>query len=365
MRRSFRETDILSRLARELRAPLAAARECINMACLTDGATREWREQYHRATVERLEEIGDIIDVMHDLALVDAAQGVYLDFERTAIEQLVSDVERAVAARAERADVEISCQIPRGIPSALVDTRGVRQVLGHLLANAIKFGGGSPIRVAAVHLAGVSRIRVSVTDGGPGVHPDERECIFDPFVIGRAGLASSGRSTGLGLTMSRAIVHRNGGDIGVEDAPSGGATFWFTIPCLTVEAIDQLVIQPAIDHYEVDPHLGVNVVLLSITQDGARRVSGDWQPLLKDRLRRVDRVITLRDDLAVIVAAAPPRSARAILRRIEDVLLERGIHAGDFFSECVSYPAPGTTHEQFRARVRRLITRSAGEPISV
>jgi hypothetical protein len=164
--------------------------------------------------------------------------------------------------------------------------------------------------------------------------------------------------------MSQAIVHRNGGEIGVDDAPGGGATFWFTIPCVTVEAIDERVVLPALDHFDQDPHLGVNVVLLSITPEGARRITPDWQPALKDRLRRVDRVITLGEDLAVIVAAAPPRSARAILRRIEEFLMARGTHSGDFFCECLSYPSPGMTRAEFRARVKRLIGRGTNERVA-
>ena len=67
-------------------------------------------------------------------------------------------------------------------------------------------------------------IQISVTDNGPGVGPDIRERLFQPFVTSKpAGM-------GVGLSLCRAIVEAHGGVLWVEDAPSGGAAFRFTVP---------------------------------------------------------------------------------------------------------------------------------------
>jgi signal transduction histidine kinase len=74
--------------------------------------------------------------------------------------------------------------------------------------------------------------RVWVRDEGPGVPVAEQEHIWKQFyrAPGIAYRSGSGVGLGMGLHISRTIVERHGGHVGVESAPGAGATFWFTIP---------------------------------------------------------------------------------------------------------------------------------------
>ncbi len=69
---------------------------------------------------------------------------------------------------------------------------------------------------------------ISVTDDGPGITPDERRHIFDPFFSAR----QAGRGLGLGLSKCWRIVTNHGGKIEVESAPGQGAGFVITLPRL-------------------------------------------------------------------------------------------------------------------------------------
>lgn len=74
---------------------------------------------------------------------------------------------------------------------------------------------------------------IEVDDDGPGIQPDERETVFEPFVSGRGG--SGGR--GLGLTLAQRIIDEHGGQIGITDSPVGGARFTLTLPAHQTEQV--------------------------------------------------------------------------------------------------------------------------------
>jgi hypothetical protein len=105
----------------------------------------------------------------------------------------------------------------------------LRQVLDNLISNAVKYSpAGSIIQVSAAREA--SAWRISVTDQGPGILPEDRARLFQAFARLSAHPTGGERSTGLGLAITRRVVEAHGGEIGVESVPGQGATFWFTLP---------------------------------------------------------------------------------------------------------------------------------------
>ena len=72
-------------------------------------------------------------------------------------------------------------------------------------------------------------VRVSVSDTGPGVAPDDRERIFEEFQQTDAGVALR-EGTGLGLALSKRLVELHGGRIWVDSEVGAGSTFVFTLP---------------------------------------------------------------------------------------------------------------------------------------
>lgn len=129
-------------------------------------------------------------------------------------------------------ELGLTLEIDRqGLPehlTVLTDEAKVEQVLINYLSNALKLTPGGTIRILARALPtsdGRVEIDVEVHDQGPGVPPDQRERIFQPFEQLAAGREVGG--TGLGLALCRVNVEALGGALGVRSADPHGAVFWF------------------------------------------------------------------------------------------------------------------------------------------
>ena len=111
---------------------------------------------------------------------------------------------------------------------AEADPERLRQVLGHLIENAVKFSpDGGTVTVAARRRNGA--VEVSVSDEGVGIPPGERERIFRKFYRGDT---SGQRGTGLGLFIVKAIVEAHGGRLRAEPNADGpGMRFSVSLPC--------------------------------------------------------------------------------------------------------------------------------------
>ena len=110
---------------------------------------------------------------------------------------------------------------------ANADPKRIEQVVINFLNNAIKYAPASKEINIKIEKAG-SLAKVSVTDKGPGIHPDKVPHLFDRyFRVDDSGIQFSG--LGLGLYISAEIIKRHGGQIGVDTEVGKGSTFWFTI----------------------------------------------------------------------------------------------------------------------------------------
>ena len=147
---------------------------------------------------------------------------------------LAAIVREAVAEqRAVHPEREIRLQLPRSLPTVPVeaDADRIGQVVTNYLTNALKYSPDDQPVELALHVEGTTA-RLSVRDEGPGIPAEDQARIWERgFRV--AGITPSGEGVvglGLGLHISREIVERHGGRVGVESAPGKGSTFWFTLP---------------------------------------------------------------------------------------------------------------------------------------
>lgn len=109
------------------------------------------------------------------------------------------------------------------------DPMRLRQVMDNLIDNAVKYSPPNSTIMLSVD-AQPSGWRISITDQGPGLSPEEQSRLFQPFGRARSQPTGGERSTGLGLAISRRIITEHGGTIGVDSIVGQGSTFWFTLP---------------------------------------------------------------------------------------------------------------------------------------
>lgn len=165
-----------------------------------------------------LEEVGACHRIVDDL--LTWAQAPELERDP----QDVAEVVQAAVDRFGSTELSSSLSVAADVEPCVLrlDAVRVRQVLANLLRNAAQASPGGSARVEG-RLVDGDRYRVSVTDDGPGVPPEQLPRLFEPFYSGRRG-------TGLGLAACHGIVAAHGGTIGAELRPEGGLTVTFELP---------------------------------------------------------------------------------------------------------------------------------------
>ena len=126
------------------------------------------------------------------------------------------------------AEFRVECSCPEGLPPVRADREALRQCLGELLANAVKYGlPGRWVRIETEE-AGCGRrreVRIRVIDRGPGIAIREARMIFEPFYRGRTVTPSSIPGSGLGLTLARSTLEGMGGRLTLKSQPGKGSVF--------------------------------------------------------------------------------------------------------------------------------------------
>jgi signal transduction histidine kinase/CheY-like chemotaxis protein len=114
----------------------------------------------------------------------------------------------------------------------LCDPNRLRQILNNFLSNAIKFTamGGVELKVSIEGGDATRKLRLSVTDSGPGMDTETRDQLFQPIFQADGSTTRRHGGTGLGLAISKRIAESLGGAVGVTSAPGRGSTFWLEIP---------------------------------------------------------------------------------------------------------------------------------------
>ncbi len=134
-------------------------------------------------------------------------------------------------------DYVLEVQLDGSVEPICGDVGQFTQVILNLAVNArdaMPEGGKIQIRTLRQEREGLEGLQLSVTDRGPGIAPEDRERIFEPFYTSKA----PGQGTGLGLATVFGIVSRAGGTIEVTDVPGGGSTFVVYWPAATEVASD-------------------------------------------------------------------------------------------------------------------------------
>lgn len=225
----------------ELRAPLTSALGMLQLAerqveLLTagDAVRPEGRERLariqgmHRHAIRSAWQMNRLVADLLDTSRIQAHR---FDL-RLAPADLAAIVEDVVRDRSQvTAGRPITLRAETAGYTVEADPDRIAQVLTNFLTNADRYAPPDTPITIELGVAG-SSLRVAVTDHGAGIPAEDQGRIWEPYVRGQPQARTGGADGGLGmgLFISKAIVERHGGRIGVESTPGHGATFWFTLP---------------------------------------------------------------------------------------------------------------------------------------
>lgn len=227
-----RQQQFVADAAHELRGPLAAMRSLVEVAISQDRAADSYRE----TLAEVLEEARHLAKLTNDLLLL-AETG---DDSRQRPRQPVDVTFLALQAvamfsgAAEERSIVLTCEAADVPVVAPGDSAQLRQVLGNLLDNALRFTpAGGHVTVTTAADTTRNDAVVTVRDTGRGIDAGHLERVFDRFYTVDAvrSRAEPARGGGLGLAICRTIVERHGGRITVDSRLGRGATFTVRLPC--------------------------------------------------------------------------------------------------------------------------------------
>jgi signal transduction histidine kinase len=225
---SRHKSEFLASMSHELRTPLNAI---IGFSQVLQqrlfGEINDKQAEYLEDILSSGNHLLSLINDVLDLSKVEAGQ-VELEVTTFSMREALERGVVMVRERATKGGVHVSLELAPDVDVIRGDERRVHQVVFNLLSNAVKFTpeGGSIVVASA---RADREVRVSVTDTGPGIAPEDQERIFAEFQQTDVGLKQR-EGTGLGLALSKRLVELHGGRIWVESEPGHGSSFVIALP---------------------------------------------------------------------------------------------------------------------------------------
>ena len=223
------KSDFVSNVSHELRTPLTAIKGSVDN--MLDGLTGELNEKQSRYLVRiksNADRLARLINDLLDLSRIEA--GIKLNRINLSLLTVVKEVVESLGSVAAEKFVNFEIETADNDLTAWADPDRVAEVLTNLLGNAIKFsptGGSVTVSLAR---SGNNWVKVSITDTGTGIRPEEASRIFDKFYQVSHPEQPKATGTGLGLPIAKALVEMHGGRVWLESQPGHGSIFSFTLP---------------------------------------------------------------------------------------------------------------------------------------
>lgn len=221
--------NFISTITHELRTPLTSIRAFSEILRDNPDLAAGRRSEYLDIVIKESERLTRLINDVLDLAKIgsDSAewQAAGLD-----LKEVISDSINTISQVLKEKGISLTLELPAQPAPIVADHDRLMQVMLNLLSNAVKFCDQTQGSIHVSLATSEDQWQLTVHDNGPGVQEQDQELIFDRFRQGGDTLTGKPQGTGLGLPISREIVHHFGGRLWVESQPGEGASFAFTLP---------------------------------------------------------------------------------------------------------------------------------------
>ncbi len=227
------KSDFISAVSHELRTPLTSIKGYASI--LMTGKIGQLPD----AVKERLEKINKhsdslvkLINDLLDISRIEAGK-VEMKFEPQHLNEIVSLVVDLLQPQIKEKDIELKIELPKNLPSILVDRSQIERVFINLLGNAIKFTPPKGwIKIATTD--NPDFMEITIADSGVGIAEEDILKIFEEFYRVDNVLNQTSQGSGLGLSLAKNIVEAHQGKIWVKSQLNKGSEFHFTLPKVKV-----------------------------------------------------------------------------------------------------------------------------------
>jgi len=240
------QSNFVASASHELRAPITSVSlmvESLERGTIEPG---ERQREYLSVIGQECRRLSSLVENLLDFSRIDRGRREYR-FEPADLPALVAQTADAMRPYATRQHVNLVCQTPAAtaLSPLSVDRGALQQALVNLADNAIKHSpAGSEVLVgldvvtdgAVGSAREPGRIRLFVTDRGPGIPVDEQERIFEPFYRCGSELRRETQGVGLGLSIVKHVAEAHGGRVVVANNSGSGCTFAIELPIPTEPA---------------------------------------------------------------------------------------------------------------------------------
>ena len=248
--------EFLANVSHELRTPLHSiigfAEVLEDTLKRRTGPTDEKRKRYIANIIASSRRLLDLINDLLDLAKIEAGR-MELHIEPMSVSDAAEGLINLIRPQAQKAKIKLQISVEPTLAMINTDPGKVQQIVFNFLSNAVKFtpqGGTVTLSAQSVEPSGDDqppRLRISVTDTGPGIEPHLHEKIFEKFTQLDATETREHGGTGLGLTISRNLATLLQGEVEVVSEVGRGATFSLSIPVEMTDRASPLMPQLAGD----------------------------------------------------------------------------------------------------------------------
>jgi two-component system phosphate regulon sensor histidine kinase PhoR len=220
--------DFVANASHELRTPIAAVRSATDT--LQEGALGDARAaaRFVDIIARNSQRLQSLVEDLLELSKLESNE-FKLKREPVDLAKVVPIVLALFRDRAEKKGVRLASEMPAALPAIEGDARAVEMVLSNLVDNAVKYcASGARIVVSASDSDG--RVRLVVSDTGPGIPPEHLPRVFERFYRVDAGRSRELGGTGLGLSIVKHMVEAMRGKVSVESTVGAGSTFTVSLP---------------------------------------------------------------------------------------------------------------------------------------
>jgi light-regulated signal transduction histidine kinase (bacteriophytochrome)/FixJ family two-component response regulator len=226
------KSEFLATMSHEIRSPMSGLLGVLELLRTTrlDPDQSRMAGMIHNSASMLLAVLNDILD----FSKIEAG-ALSIAPEPVPLRALVSDLVLPLSAAAAPKGLDVRFSVAKEVPDCIsTDPLRLRQILGNLLSNALKFtaAGEVTVRVDLVELASAPGLRFRVRDTGIGMSADVMSRLFAPFMQADGSTTRNFGGTGLGLCISRQLAVLFGGDLTVTSQLGVGSEFSLTLPLL-------------------------------------------------------------------------------------------------------------------------------------